>query len=846
MLSSSALSFITQLIIEIRGTLRDFARNPRRDRIDSSYDKTFEWIWTKTANRFVEWLGSWDACLEACENAYWISGVAGAGKSTLMKYVLEAERLKDYLPSQPQRPSIVCNYFFCELTGQKAEYENKMSGFLHSFLDQLLGKSPKLLPWIWPFYLKQVREPHFPPISCSTWSEHTLKETLSAIISKADLDSNVLLFLDGLDECEGNHKDQLDLLQSWITPAKSKKFQIKLCIACRGDLPVFSNRLAKSHTLEMHNWTKSDIRTYVEKELEKSFGLSPIRPALRQAEIKSRLISTILKNARGVFLWVKLVVSTLAVEIEDGLSSTSLQSELEEVPPELDAIYGHIIKKIPQKYLYDAFRYFKALLKAPGNNYTLTLLQIALATCDPLDALKGCSQYEAPSEGRPTRSSSARIDLNEIETRIRSHCRGLIQVQDRKLAKDRWGMDRTRKDKVVFIHRTAVKYLLKLRLDQSIKERLPTNDKSRWTKECDINVSFMASYLRLLKTHPFYVPTWDLREDARKNWTKHRNEEYESFIIPNEATRDPVSWDDCRDEFDEEDYEEEKKSNTASNAIACFFNYAKFAEESTGHAQTQYIDHLNDFMSLTHDCWASEFYEQRIGHRFHQGDVICLAICWKLTLYVQEKLSSNKFRSRGRLRPLFWYAMNPPGWNYDPVNCDILRTIIKNKAERKATYQHDGHQDEIGLYEHAVRHVFGLDTNYLVKGWEIVLRTMLAEKKRLEVDLNQDFHSPSNQKRTVQYLLVQHLGKHEDEEDEEIKKCLAWLFRLCAEPYTTNSKQCHLIEAAMERGSKVESIVRKAIELGKPPQPKRARSSTSPVVVGSPRRRCLRPRTEQT
>ena len=62
----------------------------RIERVAQAYENTFQWIWEDRTlseepwSNFVEWL-------ESDSRLYWITGKAGSGKSTLMKFICQDE-----------------------------------------------------------------------------------------------------------------------------------------------------------------------------------------------------------------------------------------------------------------------------------------------------------------------------------------------------------------------------------------------------------------------------------------------------------------------------------------------------------------------------------------------------------------------------------------------------------------------------------------------------------------------------------------------------------------------------------------------------------------------------------
>jgi len=93
-------------------SLRSLSLNPRLDKISDKHRESFQWIWKDEEDgpHFVKWLKSDDPI-------YWITGLPGSGKSTMMKYLYEdpqSESLTD------KRSITKIGYFFHEL-GTKRE-----------------------------------------------------------------------------------------------------------------------------------------------------------------------------------------------------------------------------------------------------------------------------------------------------------------------------------------------------------------------------------------------------------------------------------------------------------------------------------------------------------------------------------------------------------------------------------------------------------------------------------------------------------------------------------------------------------------------------------------------------
>jgi hypothetical protein len=77
---------ITERII---ASLKFNAMEDRHERIAEAYKKTFEWIFSDPDTepcKKASWI-SFSKWLESSSSLYWITGKAGSGKSTLIKYI---------------------------------------------------------------------------------------------------------------------------------------------------------------------------------------------------------------------------------------------------------------------------------------------------------------------------------------------------------------------------------------------------------------------------------------------------------------------------------------------------------------------------------------------------------------------------------------------------------------------------------------------------------------------------------------------------------------------------------------------------------------------------------------
>lgn len=118
--------------------------NGRFNGIVPAESETFSWILSSNseqnedleegAQSFVDWLLS-------DEKIYWISGKAGSGKSTIMKYIVEHLQEQDLLKD---KDSILLFHFFL-ISGNPLQ--RNMHGLFGNILRQLWEQDNALLAW---------------------------------------------------------------------------------------------------------------------------------------------------------------------------------------------------------------------------------------------------------------------------------------------------------------------------------------------------------------------------------------------------------------------------------------------------------------------------------------------------------------------------------------------------------------------------------------------------------------------------------------------------------------------------------------------------------------------------
>ncbi|KAK7916946.1 hypothetical protein PG985_010554 [Apiospora marii] len=301
--------------------------------ITPAHEATFKWIFDRGYHRFSEWL-------EQGSGYYWVHGLAGSGKSTLMKYIYEHESTMFWLRKWAGGKRLVtANFFFWSLG---TRMQKSQLGLLQSLLFQLVSADSSLAATI--FSTRQTSEP---------WTANELREAFRSASACAENHTKFCFFIDGLDEYEGEETDIISTLADLLSSPN-----IKICLASRP-----WNRFREAYSdcpgLTLEYLTKTDIFEYVQSEL---LSNRFFQRSVEDDPSYQGIITQIADQARGVFLWVFLVIRSLMRDIRSRESIEHLQRRVSELPPSLDEYFKRIFDRIDVIYRQQTARLFLVAL----------------------------------------------------------------------------------------------------------------------------------------------------------------------------------------------------------------------------------------------------------------------------------------------------------------------------------------------------------------------------------------------------------------------------------------------------------------------------------------------------
>lgn len=292
--------------IEVLGTLQteDVSAN-----IPDPSQGTCNWILEHDA--YKSWLET------TSQQFLWIAGTPGSGKSTMMKYITEHQRLQN-APGQ-----VVAHYFFHIGTNRS------VTSLLSSLLHQLLKATPTTRTFqIFSRFIEK-REYDGPD---STWDNNILMESLTELTSKSTaLGDSLFFYIDGLDEC-----DDPDMAIAFIhqLSASSPSRRIRICISSRSSdssIPVVK--------IHMEDNNSSDIQTFLWKRL---LALKDHLPPALDVE---KTTQTLTEKAQGAFIWASLMASHLSSD--SYLEACKTEKDFTPwLPTNLEAAYETILRRL--------------------------------------------------------------------------------------------------------------------------------------------------------------------------------------------------------------------------------------------------------------------------------------------------------------------------------------------------------------------------------------------------------------------------------------------------------------------------------------------------------------------
>ncbi|KAK7964386.1 hypothetical protein PG988_011360 [Apiospora saccharicola] len=321
----------------------------RQSQIKGAAPGTLNWIFETEDTEVsgedrANYLGTtqrpWDdlaAWLRNDNGVYWVNGKAGSGKSTLMAHVVDDPRTKRALDIWcGGRKCHILSYFFWR---PGTDMQKNIVGLLRSLVYQICDQNPKRTQSL-------IKRLAIGTSKMHTWTERSLRKAFHEAIGIATW-SWFCIFVDGLDEFDGNYGELVELI-SELEAHESVKF----CVSSRPEVQL-SKRLSSCRTLRLQDLNLSDIAQSTQQKLSRAgLGIYTGR------ELPHDYIA---RRADGVFLWAALVTESLVRGFEAGDDEKSLSKRIETMPQGLNDLFKSMLSKVENVHRESLAFYLHAL-----------------------------------------------------------------------------------------------------------------------------------------------------------------------------------------------------------------------------------------------------------------------------------------------------------------------------------------------------------------------------------------------------------------------------------------------------------------------------------------------------
>jgi ABC-type iron transport system FetAB ATPase subunit len=424
-------SYVTEMseLLEQKGkaildTLYFSQLREREYAVAEAHKSSFEWILNERGgNNFVTWLRQSD-------DIFWIAGKAGSGKSTLMRFLADHPKTTQFLRqwAGDKRLIMAKHYFWSPGT----PVQKSQDGLFRSLLLQILNQRPELIPSVCADRWEAPYADAFDP-----WSRTQLIAAFDRLGSLTALGGRICLFIDGLDEYDGDHAQLVSVIRRM-----GASDSIKICVSSRPWLEFLDAFEQSEWSLFLHNLTHDDIRRYVHDELENDSRFHKLQQRNRAAADELGLEIT--ERAHGVFLWVFLAVRSLLRGLRNEDEISDLQRRLRELPSDLRHYFDRMLVTIEDVYRERAARLLLTMSQAKTTFPVITFYFMDLG--------------EGTTSGEFLRDWPD-VDLDVVEAlgtkkrQLIAQCRDLIFITPDP------GAGVLFSERVGFLHRTVVDYL---------------------------------------------------------------------------------------------------------------------------------------------------------------------------------------------------------------------------------------------------------------------------------------------------------------------------------------------------------------------------------------------------
>lgn len=344
----------------------------RREQICEAHERTFRWIFDSGDPRG---LATW---LQKENGLYWISGKAGSGKSTLMKYLTDDGWFRDLLLDWAGEYDLhTASYYFWRAG---TLLQKSVVGLYRTLLWHLLRRESSLCRRMASpdWQTKFVREEPTPEYVVAA---------MKKLLNSGSLRARNCFAIDGLDEFDQGSIVQRKLAQSMLDLVATG--HVKIVLSSRLE-SMFEAAFRNSPHMRLQDLTGDDIDEYTDSRL--SNLLMSLGTGVLSREEARRIVEYVIDHAQGVFLWVRIAMDTVLDGVDNSEASHKIYVGLSALPSEPEGLFMHVLtKRIRPQVKAEAFRYlWLVLVSTRGLRYYGHIPALDLATAVRVSDFRIC------------------------------------------------------------------------------------------------------------------------------------------------------------------------------------------------------------------------------------------------------------------------------------------------------------------------------------------------------------------------------------------------------------------------------------------------------------------------
>ncbi|EJT71790.1 hypothetical protein, variant [Gaeumannomyces tritici R3-111a-1] len=486
---------------KLLGSFKFPALNERRSHVSLSLEGTFNWILDDDTEDVQPWDNFLD-WLKSESKKYWIQGKPGAGKSTLVKFLLHDARTQQAVDIWRPNTLMISHFFW----KPGSILQRNIKGLLCSLMHQLGSASNAVLQSLFDGDTASSLQSKD---SADDWSVEDLKSTLHETLSL--LQRPVCIFIDGLDEvCSEDGSWRLMKVIDGLAAFP----QVKICLASRPE-SRFKTHLDQQPQLRVQDLTWNDMVRYVDDKLSPfvELGTIPDSRSWETGHLRWRLV----EKAEGVFLWLHLATNSIIRGLENGQTLDEVSIRLKDLSPNLADLYSDLWKRLNDdtpSHRQEGAHYLNiilenGLLEPSFRRYAgsiLALGEVAIAAYPRSHSLWSNLRHAICSSSEhipPDLESETLQSCHQTQKHILLRCAGLAEVVDYYIDDD-FANGIAFRRQVKFIHRTAWDFLTDTEEGWHIRSYDMSSPESRHINY--LFASLASRYLQPRIGYPYHFP----------------------------------------------------------------------------------------------------------------------------------------------------------------------------------------------------------------------------------------------------------------------------------------------------------------------------------------------------